>query len=64
MWIIRDLGSYLTCCASAAPLTITTWEKNHVASMSRGVSGNVWEALKTNGNFANRKARVSVGNAL
>jgi hypothetical protein len=27
------------------------WEKNHVASMSRGAAGKVWEALKTNGNF-------------
>jgi hypothetical protein len=24
---------------------------SHVASMSRGAAGNVWEALKTNGDF-------------
>ncbi len=24
---------------------------NHVASMSRGAAGKLWEALKTNGNF-------------
>lgn len=29
----------------------------HVASMSRGVSGNDLEALKTNGNFCHSKAR-------
>jgi hypothetical protein len=26
-------------------------EAIHVASMSRGAAGNIWEALKTNGNF-------------
>ena len=32
----------------------------HVASMSRGAAGKLWEALKTNGNFATRRDMESV----
>jgi hypothetical protein len=39
------------------------WEKNHVASMSRGAAGKNWEALKTNGNFCDMTRHEIDGNA-
>jgi hypothetical protein len=39
------------------------WERSYVASMSRGAAGNLWEALKTNGNFCNMTQHEIDGNA-
>jgi hypothetical protein len=45
-------GTSKTKCNATRAAVSNVLEKGHVASMSRGVSGNVWEALKINGNFS------------